>query len=210
MSHGRRADILKAIIQVILLAMFSATFFNQMITLVRLKAVSEAYQSAADILGERTLTEKLVMSGILVPIIEELIFRGVVYIKLKQILLNKNNTYYVSVIISGAASAVMFGAYHGNIVQFVYAFFMGIIIIFVYECGIIMTEAGEDLYMPGIFMAILFHMTSNIYVILMSMNNWLSSEIGIEISCIAGLMGMIIMIWQLQNQTKHRCGYEKL
>ncbi len=62
--------------------------------------------------------------GVLYPVVEELTFRGGIYQQMK--------TYYpdsIAIIVS----AVLFGAYHGNIVQFVYGTIMGVLLALVYR-----------------------------------------------------------------------------
>lgn len=66
----------------------------------------------------------LLTTGILGPILEELIFRGVVYEKLKTF--NKKST---SMFITG----VLFGLFHGNIIQFIYAFLLNFVLVKSYE-----------------------------------------------------------------------------
>lgn len=67
---------------------------------------------------------ELLTTGILGPILEELIFRGVVYEKLKTF--NKKST---SMFITG----VLFGLFHGNIIQFIYAFLLNFVLVKSYE-----------------------------------------------------------------------------
>lgn len=67
---------------------------------------------------------QLVGLGLWIPFVEELIFRGLVYGKLR--------TYYGK----GAAlwfSALIFALYHGNVIQMLYAFPMGLLLVLVYE-----------------------------------------------------------------------------
>lgn len=61
----------------------------------------------------------LICAGIIGPILEELIFRGIVYNRLKEITNIKK-----SKIITG----LMFGIFHGNIIQFIYAFLFNIVL----------------------------------------------------------------------------------
>lgn len=57
--------------------------------------------------------------GIAVPVTEELIFRGLVYRKLER---------YVSVKKAVLLGAAIFAVYHGNLLQILFAFPMGIIL----------------------------------------------------------------------------------
>lgn len=63
--------------------------------------------------------------GILVPIMEEVLFRGLVYNRLK----GYTKTAKSAVILA----AVIFAVYHGNVVQILFAFPMALILIAVYE-----------------------------------------------------------------------------
>ena len=77
---------------------------------------------------------------IVAPISEELIFRQVIYKRLRGI-----SPVWVAVLIS----ALLFGLYHGNLVQGIYAFIMGGLLALVYEW-------------TGSFVApVLFHMVAN-------------------------------------------------
>lgn len=75
------------------------------------------------------------------PIIEELIFRGAVLS-----IANKITPFYIANIIQ----ALLFGVYHGNIVQGVYAFLLGLLI------GYLKRKYGKLIY------TILFHMSLNL------------------------------------------------
>lgn len=75
-------------------------------------------------LTNRNIIVVLLTTGIFGPILEELIFRGIVYEKLK--LLHKRTT---AIIITG----ILFGLFHGNIIQFIYAFLLNFILIKSYE-----------------------------------------------------------------------------
>lgn len=72
----------------------------------------------------RNIMVSLIATGILGPILEELIFRGIVYKKLKKI-----NTSSLAIIITG----LIFGLFHGNLIQFIYAFLFNFILVKSYE-----------------------------------------------------------------------------
>lgn len=79
--------------------------------------------------------------GMIVPIMEEVLFRGLVYCRLKDY-----NDNWCSLFLA----ALMFAVYHGNMVQILFAFPMSLILCLVYrKC--------ETIYAP-----ILFHMTVNL------------------------------------------------
>lgn len=66
----------------------------------------------------------LFLYGIISPLAEEAIFRGVVYNRMKR-------CYGFGIAV--AFSAILFGAYHGNLVQAVYGSILGILIAYFYE-----------------------------------------------------------------------------
>ena len=87
--------------------------------------------------------------GILTPIVEEMLFRGLVYNRLK--------TYY-EVSIAAYISALIFGIAHFNLIQGLYAFVMGIIFNLVYE-------KCRSIYAP-----VIMHVVANLTAVLTSVN----------------------------------------
>lgn len=88
---------------------------------------------------------QIISSGIIGPILEELVFRGIVYNKLKEF-----NTPMKSTIIS----IIIFSLMHTNFVNMIYAFIVGFMLIYVYE-------KYKTLKAP-----ILLHITLNVTIIL--------------------------------------------
>ena len=66
----------------------------------------------------------LIVFGLITPVAEEAMFRGVLY--------NSVRRYFGSEL-AIVITAVVFGLYHGNLTQFVYATLMGLLLAFVYE-----------------------------------------------------------------------------
>lgn len=91
----------------------------------------------------------LFLYGIVSPLAEEIVFRGILYNRMKKIF---------SGALSIVLSALLFGLYHGNIVQAAYGFLMGMLIAYAYEkCG-------------GFLYAFLFHAAANISVYVITGN----------------------------------------
>lgn len=86
------------------------------------------------------LWARMLCYEVVAPVSEELLFRQVIYKRLRQI-----SPIWPAVIIS----AVLFGLYHGNLVQGIYAFIMGILLALVYE------------WTGSLFAPIVFHMVAN-------------------------------------------------
>ncbi|MGN1170712.1 MAG: lysostaphin resistance A-like protein, partial [Lachnospiraceae bacterium] len=126
--------------------------------------VTELSESFAHVAGQQYLVpvwQGLLLFGVISPLAEELVFRGVIYNRLKR---------YFPVWIAILTSAFLFGGYHGNIVQGIYGFLMGTVIVWLYE-------------LTGNFrVPVVFHSLANISVFLITydpdiaaaVNTWLN------------------------------------
>ncbi|MDO4323426.1 MAG: CPBP family intramembrane metalloprotease [Lachnospiraceae bacterium] len=85
--------------------------------------------------------------GILVPVAEELVFRGLIYKRMKR---------FFSVRISVLLSAALFAVYHGNPIQMIFAFPMAIALAAVFE-------HGKLFIFP-----VLFHMGANLTAVFLN------------------------------------------
>lgn len=127
----------------ILLAISSSLAVNILFVLLHLTESSETYQEVAANQYGVAFGLGLVLYGIVSPFAEEVIFRGLIFNRMKR-------DYSVKAAI--LLSALMFGIYHGNSVQGLYGFLIGCLIAYIYE------RFGNLLY------AILFHGAANIAV----------------------------------------------
>lgn len=97
---------------------------NNLITLSDLAEYSESYQEAAEALYAPSLPVQIVCVGVILPICEEIVFRGLVYRRMRQ---------DMSVRRAIVMSAIFFGVYHMNMVQIIYATICGLFLAYVYE-----------------------------------------------------------------------------
>ncbi|MBQ9072728.1 MAG: CPBP family intramembrane metalloprotease [Bacilli bacterium] len=74
--------------------------------------------------SELSILVQLISSGICGPILEELLFRGIVYNKLKEF-----NKPKIAIILC----SVIFGIIHTNIINAIYAFIVSFVLIYLYE-----------------------------------------------------------------------------
>lgn len=102
----------------------TALFLNMLIARMGLTGLSGAYREVADMQYSVPLVWGLVNYGLLKPLEEELVFRGLVYGRMRK---------YFPVRLSVPVSALVFGACHGNIVQLLYGFLMGCILAWSFE-----------------------------------------------------------------------------
>ena len=110
-----------------LLILFSVPFvleLNNLLMVSGLMYVSETYQETATLLYMPSFPVQILCIGVIVPIAEELIFRGLIYRRLRE-------TW--PVFPAMLVSALLFGIYHGNIVQGVYGAVAGLALSFIYE-----------------------------------------------------------------------------
>lgn len=108
---------------------------------------SEKYEVVESIQYSVPVWLGIVLYGILSPIVEEMVFRGVLYSRIKK---------FYSVTKAVVFSALLFGAFHANLPQFLYGTAMGVLIALCYEYA-------------GCFAApVLMHMSANIFIFLIS------------------------------------------
>lgn len=111
----------------ILVAVTGAAFslgLNYLFTITGLTESSAGYSQVAKEQFSYALVPALLFYGVASPMVEELVFRGVVYNSLRRNL-------GISPAILG--SALLFGAIHGNIVQMLYGTIMGVVMAVLYE-----------------------------------------------------------------------------
>lgn len=101
----------------------------------------DSYSGAQNAIYNSGVAVQFVAAGFTAPIVEELIFRGLIYNRLKDMV----NVKWAVIL-----SAVLFGVFHGNWVQAPYAVIIGLVAAFVYE------------KYKSIIAPILLHMTVNI------------------------------------------------
>lgn len=138
------------------LAISSAVILNQLIFLTGLSDLSDSYQKTMELMQSLNPWVLFILAVFVAPVYEELIFRGLLY-GLPLFLIGKfvsREKRLKMVPAFAVTSALLFAAYHGNMVQFIYAFIMGLFMCFTYECC------------GGILWSIQFHMWANLSVLM--------------------------------------------
>lgn len=125
---------------------------NNLILVSIREIISESFDEVAEEIYQGNILVELLSLGIIVPIAEEVIFRGLIYPRLRE---------RYSVVVSALLMAFGFAVFHGNLLQGIYAFFMSLLLIYVYE-------RYHSLLAP-----IIFHIAAN-----------LISVIGTETGCL--------------------------
>lgn len=97
---------------------------NLLFTVTGFTQSSENYQNVAESQYNVALFVGLILYVVVSPFVEEVIFRGFLYGRMRV---------YMPKIWAILVSALLFGVYHGNLVQGTYGFVMGILFTVVYE-----------------------------------------------------------------------------
>ena len=97
---------------------------NNIILLLDIPKYSRAYQEAAEVLYAPSFGKQILYTGLMIPVIEELLFRGLAFRILRK---------WVSFVRAMLVTAFLFGLYHGNLVQFIYATLCGLFLAYLCE-----------------------------------------------------------------------------
>lgn len=97
---------------------------NNLILLSDLSSLSVSYEDTMEMLYNPPMEVQLAVLGVLMPLCEELVFRGVVY---------KRMRYQESYMSAAVYSSLVFAVMHGNLVQILYGFIMGMLFANLYE-----------------------------------------------------------------------------
>lgn len=127
----------------IILAAASSLGLNVLLGLTGLVEWSAGYQDVAKQQYSVVFGAGMVLFGLISPITEEIVFRGLIFNRMRRYF-----PHVAAVIVSG----VLFGVYHGNLVQGVYGGCMGILMAYLYE------------RIHSFFIPCLFHATANLMV----------------------------------------------
>ena len=125
---------------------------NNVIVMTPLIETSAGFQSANQAFFAGGVVFELLGSCLVIPIAEELLFRGLVYKRLKL---------YFGVTPALIGSALIFGIMHVNLVQFLYAAVIGLFLAFVLE------KTGK------LSMAVFGHIAANLAAVLRTETGWL-------------------------------------
>lgn len=120
---------------------------NILLELAGITQISQTYQAVAQDQHSANLLVGLIGYGLITPIAEEVLFRGVIYGYLRRMTKLKS---------AMLLSAALFGIYHMNPVQGIYGFLMGCLIVYAYE------------YFGDFKAAAAVHVISNVLALLVS------------------------------------------
>lgn len=108
----------------IVIAFTSSVGLNILLILTGFVGKSESYKQVAQRQYGVAFGVGLFIYGVISPIVEEVVFRGLIYNRMKK---------YYPAWLSVIVSAALFGAWHGNMIQALYGTCMGILLAYTYE-----------------------------------------------------------------------------
>lgn len=165
----------------IITAISFALGVNMLFALLGLTGVSESYQEVAERQYGVAFGMGLLIYGVISPLAEETVFRGLIYNRMRR---------YFGRAISVIACGVMFGIYHGNLVQGIYGCILGIAITWSYEhCGSFLAP-------------VLFHAAANAAVFAVGYDGIVRGNIVTPLNC-AVFLGIsmlgVVASWRLKH-----------
>ena len=167
------------------LAFSSALGLNMLFYLLGITKSSQAFNETANAQFGVAFLAGLILYGILSPLAEEAVFRGLMYNRMKRCF---------NFPIALAVSSLLFGCYHGNVVQAVYGTLLGLLIAYAYE-------------KYGSFAApVLFHAVANVSIFTLTYNNRLgdmNKSVSILLTA-ASLMGAGIFLWLIRKDSANK------
>ena len=172
------------IIYIVVITLLISLALNNIISMTPLVQMSGGYAQANENFYGSTLMLELIGSAILSPIMEELVFRGIVCGNLRKIMSTGTAIFL---------SAFLFGIVHFNIVQFIYAFLLGIVLaLFMYKSG-------------HMYAAMVGHIAANAFAVLRTECNILTwtmdgSAVAWTLSIILLVAGSIILGYYVKRK----------
>ena len=108
----------------VIMSIAVAVGLNNILLLLNISEYSDAYQEAAELLYAPSFGVQLLCLGIIYPILEEYIFRGLIFRRMRT---------KIPAFSAMTFSAALFGMYHGNTVQMIYGAISGLMLAYFYE-----------------------------------------------------------------------------
>lgn len=156
---------------IIVIAAFMSIGLNNLILMSPLASASKGYEEASNHFYSGTLFMELFGLAVLVPILEELVYRGIIYNRLKHLF---------GLIPAMILGSLIFAVMHFNLVQFIYAFLFGFVLI------MFMEKTGH------VYGAIVGHITANLIAVIRTETGLLEQLT--DKSIFAWLLSVIILI----------------
>jgi membrane protease YdiL (CAAX protease family) len=154
----------------------AALGLNLLLSILGTMERSESFQEVAQSQYSASLWVGLLCFGLITPVVEEVLFRGIAYGYLR---------HFTNIRFAILISAIIFSVYHGNSVQGIYAFLMGCLIAYGYE------------YFGNFTVAIAMHVGANLLAYLITylavpangVAGWILCVVALAMMC-GGFLGL--------------------
>lgn len=171
---------------VLLMSVAMCWGLNNLIAISGVSAISGTYEETMEILYTPPLLIQIICLGILVPVCEELVFRGLMFKRLRA------GAGYMQ---SAIYSSVVFAILHVNLVQMIYSFVLGLMLAYIYE------KYGS------IKAPVAAHVVMNIFSVLATkyeLLDWLAADIMrigiVTVVCAAVSATMFVFIQRIEER----------
>ncbi|KMZ53346.1 CAAX amino protease family protein [Dorea sp. D27] len=171
---------------VLLMSVAMCWGLNNLIAISGVSAISGTYEETMEILYTPPLLIQVICLGILVPICEELVFRGLMFKRMRA------RAGYLQ---SAIYSSVVFAILHVNLVQMIYSFVLGLMLAYIYE------KYGS------IKAPVAAHVVMNIFSVLATkyeLLDWLAADIMrigiVTVVCAAVAATMFVFIQRIEER----------
>ena len=95
-----------------------------LMAMIQLAFYDDQYQQSAQMMYSASIPVQIIGLGIVIPVAEELMFRGVLYKRFRE----RQGFWY-----SALCSAILFAFMHSNATQMMYSFLLGVFLCYIYE-----------------------------------------------------------------------------
>jgi membrane protease YdiL (CAAX protease family) len=172
-------------ILVVILGFSSCVSLNILINITGLAELSSGFEAVNEAIYGSSLFIQILATVIMAPLCEEFLVRGLIY---------KRMTRWTKPVFAAIVSSALFGLIHMNLVQFVYAFIIGLLLALVYE-------KFQNIWAP-----ILFHFAANFTSITISnyseLENLMESEVVAIMVCVITSIAMIVLTYYFIKSKK--------
>ncbi len=174
------------------MGIFIASGLGRLVQVLPMDNIIGSYKAVSEEFASNSAVFQILALCIAAPVAEEIIFRGIMYRRLLE---------YTDKVTAVIFSAAVFGIYHGNLVQGIYALILGVLLCFVYD-------SCKSLMAP-----ILVHIMCNTAALIMMyfpVSQYITDRLILNIVVIIlELAGMVFFTWMLYNLKQKEKGQEK-
>ena len=144
---------------------------NNLILMSPLVDMSDEYENAANAFYGSSIWLELLGSALITPYLEELLHRGVVYGRLRRMM-----GAWPAIIVS----SLIFGALHYNLIQFIYAFCIGIVL------ALFVEKTGK------LYVAVFGHIVANTIAVIRTETGFLAGTV--DGSAVAWVISIVLLV----------------